>query len=285
MRALVIPDPKLPIGVFDSGVGGLTVLSELRRALPHEDFIYLGDTARLPYGTKGADTVSRYALGAAKLLVDRGVKLLVIACNTASAVALPALCERFAPLGVIGVIEGGAQAACEATSDGAVLVTATAGTVRGRAYHTAIASRNPDLQVLAVACPVFVALAEEGWGDSEIAVQTAKRYLAPYLGDAQSEAPVRTLVLGCTHFPLLAGSIQQAIQELHPLPVTIVDSAMTTSLQVHAHLVAQGLLRGQSAPGRVRYLATDDVERFCGAAKPFLDAPIGLQEVQWVDLA
>lgn len=279
------PDPSLPIGVFDSGVGGLTVLSALRSALPQEDFIYLGDTARLPYGTKGADTVTRYALGAAKLLVERGVKLLVIACNTASAVALPALAKTFAPLKVVGVIEAGAQAAVQNTSSGSVLVTATTGTVRGKAYQRAIAALAPKIPVQAVACPVFVALAEEGWGDSDIARASAKRYLAPYLGDSVPAEPVRTLVLGCTHFPLLRRSIEFALQELHPEPVAVVDSARTTASQVQALLAAQALANPKSAAGEIRYLATDEVERFCSAALPFLEKALAPRDVSWVDLA
>lgn len=278
------PDPALPIGVFDSGVGGLTVLSALRAALPHEDFVYLGDTARLPYGTKGADTVTRYALGAAKLLVDRGVKLLVIACNTASAVALPALAKAFAPLKVVGVIEAGAQAAVEATPNGSILVTATAGTVRGQAYQRAIAKRAPHLFVRAVACPVFVSLAEEGWGETDIARLSAKRYLAPCLGKSQVAEPVKTLVLGCTHFPLLRTSIEAALQELHPAPVTVVDSARTTASQVLAQLKRQGICSPGQRPGEVQYLATDDVERFCSAAEPFLDQALAIGDVRWVDL-
>lgn len=279
------PDPSLPIGVFDSGVGGLTVLSALRGALPNEDFLYLGDTARLPYGTKGADTVTRYALGAAKLLVERGVKLLVIACNTASAVALPALTKTFAPLNVVGVIEAGAEAAVQSTSCGSILVTATAGTVRGKAYQQAIAARDSSLSVQAVACPVFVALAEEGWGDSDIARASAKRYLAPYLGQSNGAAPVRTLVLGCTHFPLLRSSIEAALKELHPEPVTVVDSARTTASQVQALLTAQNLETQAQRPGQVRYLATDEVERFCSAALPFMDVALTPDDVSWVDLA
>lgn len=279
------PDPSLPIGVFDSGVGGLTVLSALRDALPREDFIYLGDTARLPYGTKGADTVERYALQAAQLLVQRGVKLLVIACNTASAVALPALSAKFAPLGVVGVVEAGAQAACEATNRGTILVTATEGTVRGQAYQQAIARRDPKRVVQAVACPVFVALAEEGWGDSDIAVETAKRYLSPFLGDAQQGEPVRTLVLGCTHFPVLRPSIETALGQLHPEPVQVVDSARTTAQEVTALLVQRNLQSNNASPGQVSYLATDDVDRFCSAALPFVTGGIDAGEVSWVNLA
>ena len=152
-----------PIGVFDSGVGGLTVLAALRRQLPQQHFIYLGDTARLPYGTKSAETIQRYALRAASALVDRGIGLLVVACNTASAVALPALRERFADLPVVGVVEPGAEAACAESRSGKIAVLATEGTVRGGAYRRAILARRADAEVTSLACPVFVALAEEGW--------------------------------------------------------------------------------------------------------------------------
>lgn len=272
------------IGVFDSGVGGLTVLRALRERLPAEDFLYLGDTARLPYGTKGADTVTRYACQAAQLLVDRGVKLLVIACNTASAVALPELARRFAPLPVVGVIEPGAQAACEASSTGAVLVCATAGTIRGRAYEKAIAAIEPVRVVRGIACPVFVCLAEEGWGDSDIAQAVAMRYLAPFFPAQHKEAQIETLVLGCTHFPLLRASISRTLGELGASGISIVDSAQTTAQMVRERLELQHLASDAGRKGVVRYLATDAVERFCSAAQPFLDEDLAPAQVQWVDL-
>ncbi|HVI01578.1 MAG TPA: glutamate racemase, partial [Enhygromyxa sp.] len=167
-----------PIGVFDSGVGGLTVLDALRRHLPHEDFLYLGDTARLPYGSKSPETVRRYARQAAGKLVERGVKLLVIACNTASAVAVEDLRDAFAPLPVVGVIDPGADAACAASETGHVLVTGTEGTIRGGAYQRALLARRPQLRIEAIACPLFVALAEEGWVDGPIPEAVARRYFA-----------------------------------------------------------------------------------------------------------
>lgn len=272
------------IGVFDSGVGGLTVLRALREHLPEEDFLYLGDTARLPYGTKGADTVTRYACQAAQLLVDRGVKLLVIACNTASAVALPELTRRFAPLPVVGVVEPGAQAACQAPSQGAILVCATAGTIRGQAYEKAIAAVDPTRVVRGVACPVFVCLAEEGWGDSDIAQAVASRYLEPFFAAGSQSPPVGTLVLGCTHFPVLREAISRSLGAFGVTGISIVDSAGTTAEVVRQRLQQRHLTSKQEKAGCVRYLATDAVDRFCAAARPFLGAQLEPAQVQWVDL-
>ena len=166
-----------PIGVFDSGVGGLTVLRALLERLPGEDFVYLGDTARLPYGTKSPGSIRQYSLQAARLLHERGVKCLVVACNTATAVALDALTQEFAPVPVIGVIEPGAAAACRATHSGRIAVLATESTVRGGAYQAEIARRRPGAVVIARACPLFVALAEEGWTDGPIVEGVIHRYL------------------------------------------------------------------------------------------------------------
>ncbi|MCK4690907.1 MAG: glutamate racemase, partial [Desulfuromonadales bacterium] len=180
------------IGIFDSGVGGLTVCKEIMRRLPGENLIYLGDTARVPYGTKSAETVEQYALDAADFLVEQGVKLLVVACNTASAVALPVLRERF-QLPVIGVIEPGAQRAVE-SQNRRIGVIGTEGTVNSGRYEEAIRQLLPDARVFTVACPLFVPLAEEGWAEHEVARLTAQEYLQPLLA-----AQIDTLVLGCTH--------------------------------------------------------------------------------------
>ena len=195
---------ELPVGVFDSGVGGLTVLRALVGQLPREDFLYLGDTARLPYGTKSPGTVARYSVRAAESLAERGIKALVVACNTASSTALPALRERFPELPVIGVIEPGARAACEASTSGRIAVLATEGTVAGGAYQRAIHELRPDAHVTQVACQIFVALAEEGWSEGEAVDAVTERYLA------HLDARVDTVVLGCTHFPLLADEIAAA---------------------------------------------------------------------------
>jgi glutamate racemase len=271
-------DPR-PIGVFDSGVGGLTVLDALRSRLPGEQFLYLGDTARLPYGSKSPETVRRYARQAAGRLVERGVKLLVIACNTASAVAVDDLCEAFAPLPVLGVIEPGAEAACAASVTGHVLVTGTEGTVRGGAYQRALLGRRPDLKIDAVACPLFVALAEEGWTDGPIADAVARRYLETALaGPARTR--VDTVVLGCTHFPVLRAVIERVCGP----GVNLVDSARTTAEAVAEALHARGLLADAGSVQAVRFLATDAPERFARVGGVFLGAPIHVADVELVDL-
>jgi glutamate racemase len=269
-----------PIGVFDSGVGGLTVLAALRSRLPGEQFLYLGDTARLPYGSKSPETVRRYARQAAGRLVERGVKLLVIACNTASAVAVDDLARAFAPLPVLGVIEPGAEAACQASVTGHVLVTGTEGTVTGGAYQRALLGRRPDLKIDAVACPLFVSLAEEGWTDGPIAEAVARRYLEIELaGPARTR--VDTIVLGCTHFPVLRGVIERVAGP----GVNLVDSARTTAEAVAAALHARALLADDRASaGAVRFLATDAPERFARVGGVFLGAPIQVADVELVDL-
>jgi glutamate racemase len=269
----------LPIGVFDSGVGGLTVLRALCAVLPEESFIYLGDTARLPYGTKSEHSVARYALQAADELVERGIKSLVVACNTASAAALPALQQRYTELPVIGVIEPGARAACAASRTGRIAVLATESTVRGGAYSQAIARIRPDAEVTAIACALFVALAEEGWTEGAVADATAERYLAP-LRAAQSHAP-DTIVLGCTHFPVLKSVIAASAGT----GVRLVDSAATTAQEVRQLLAAHGLQRvpGGAAP-EVSFLATDAVNRFAEVGGRFFGAPIAADEVELIDL-
>ncbi|MGC4027612.1 MAG: glutamate racemase [Steroidobacteraceae bacterium] len=268
----------LPVGVFDSGVGGLTVLAALRARLPRENYLYLGDTARLPYGTKTAGTVERYALQAVEALVARGVKAVVVACNTASAAALPALRERFADLPVIGVIEPGAAAASAASRSGRIAVIATESTVRGGAYQRAIAALRPQAHVNAVAAGLFVALAEEGWLRGSIVEAVAQRYLEPLFADAR-EAP-DTLVLGCTHFPPLL----EAIRRVVGAEVAIVDSADTTARALQERLIADALLRGTSADGGTQFFVTDGVERFLRTGPVFLGAPIDAQAVGRLDL-
>jgi glutamate racemase len=265
-----------PIGVFDSGVGGLTVLRALRARLPGEDFLYLGDTARLPYGTKTPETVARYSVQCAGLLVERGIDALVVACNTASAFALPALAAAWPDLPVVGVIEPGAAAAVSATRSGRIAVIATEGTVRGGAYAAAIARRRADARVTSIACPLFVALAEEGWVDGPVVEAIAHRYLDAAF--AAAEAP-DTLVLGCTHFPALAGALRAVVGP----GVAIVDSAETTAAAV-ADLLAD---RGRAQPardGRLRLLATDGPERFARVSGVF-GIPVRADEVELVDLA
>ena len=211
---------KRPIGIFDSGVGGLTVVRAVRAALPDEDIAYLGDTARVPYGSKSPRTVERYSLACQRFLVERGVKLLLVACNTASANALPALAAA-SDVPVIGAVEPGAEAALRVSS-GRIGVIGTLATVRSRAYERAIAERSPDASVVALPCPLLVPLAEEGWTHGPIAALVARRYLADLFA---LDADLDTIVLGCTHYPLLADEIASAAAELAGRPIAVVDSA------------------------------------------------------------
>ena len=253
-----------PIGVFDSGVGGLTVFREVARVLPREALVYLGDSARVPYGTKSPKTVERYALEAAHHLLNRGVKMLVVACNTATAAALPAL-QRELPIPVIGVVEPGARAACEKTS-GVVGVIATEGTVKSKAYTMAIKNIDPDVEVIESAAPLFVPLAEEGWANTHVAREVAEIYLEPLI-----DAGIDTLVLGCTHYPILRGTIEQVVGDA----VQIVDSAETTALSVKALL---GASTGIDAP-EYHFLVTDAEDRFRRIAGEFLEREIANLEL------
>jgi len=263
------------IGIFDSGMGGLTVLRALLAQLPNENFVYLGDTARLPYGTKSGETVSRYALQAADTLMQHHVKLLVIACNTASAYALPALQAAIVSVPVVGVIEPGAEAACASAPNGRIAVIATEGTVSGGAYLRAIKQRDPNTSVIQKACPLFVPMAEEGLTDGEIATTVARHYLVPL----KAERP-DCLVLGCTHFPVLKGAIRGVMGP----GIASVDSAATTAQAVKEALASGGLRRKETAEGARSYLVTDAVERFVRVGKIFLGAPIDPAAVELVDL-
>ena len=265
-----------PVGVFDSGVGGLTVLKALAAELPCEHFVYLGDTARLPYGTKSPETVARYAVQAAEALSEYGVKCLVIACNTASSVGLPAIRQHISRTPVVGVIEPGAAAACAASRSGHIAVIATEGTVRGGAYQEAILRLRGRARVVAQPAQLFVALAEEGINEGPIAESVAHHYLYPLFHTGQAPD---TLVLGCTHFPMLAGAIRAAVGP----DIRIVDSATTTARSVRELLDREKLTRREGA-GTTRFLATDSVERFVRIGSRFLERPIDPEEVELVDL-
>ena len=251
--------PVRPIGVFDSGVGGLTVFREICRALPREALVYLGDCARVPYGTKSPKTIQRYSLEAARHLLSRDVKMLVVACNTATAAALPMLQSEL-QIPVIGVVEPGARAAVERTS-GVVGVIATEGTVKSKAYTNAIKKLDPDIEVIESAAPLFVPLAEEGWANTHVAREVAEIYLEPLI-----DAGIDTLVLGCTHYPILRGTIEQVVGEA----VQIVDSAETTAQSVKALL---GKSDGVASPLH-HFLVTDAEERFRRIAGEFLERDI-----------
>jgi len=253
------------IGIFDSGVGGLTVLKEVVRSLPQEDTIYFGDTARVPYGTKSPETVIRYSRQIANYLLSRDIKLLVVACNTASAVALSQL-QKELPIPVVGVIEPGARAACQVTRSGKVGVIGTAGTIGSSAYTKAIKRINPDIEVVTKACPLFVPLAEEGWVDNEVARLTAKIYL-----DELKAQKVDTLVLGCTHYPIL----KEVIAEVMGPEVTLVDSAEETASTVTQILREGSLLRPDGEKGNHHYYVSDIPAGFIRVGNRFLGGRLG----------
>jgi glutamate racemase len=263
-----VTDPR-PIGIFDSGIGGLTVLAALQRRLPGERYIYLGDTARLPYGTKSAETVVRYALRAAEFLAGHGIKMLVVACNTASAAALPALEEAMA-VPVVGVVTPGARAAVAGTS-GRVGVIGTESTVASGAYLRAVHALRPEVEVVARACPLFVPLAEEGWWDHPVTHEVARLYLEPFTGGR-----VDTLILGCTHYPLLRHAIARAVGE----GVGLVDSAEAVAGEVAETLSRSAL--DAPAPGPLRLLVTDAAARITRIARLIL--PQAAVNLELVDL-
>jgi len=254
------PTNHHPIGVFDSGLGGLTVLKALKEMLPEESTVYVGDLARLPYGNKSAEVVRRYAREAAQFLIGRPIKLLVVACNTASAVALEMLQEAL-PIPVVGVIAPGAQAAKEATRNGRIAVLGTSGTIHSGAYQRALLSMDASLVVLAQACPLFVPLVEEGWLQGDVPTRVARHYVQPVL-----EAKADTVVLGCTHYPLLAPTLAAVLGP----EVRLVDSATATAGHVAALLRARGLVAPK--PGAVSHacFVTDEPGRFAQQAQRFL---------------
>jgi glutamate racemase len=262
-----------PIGVFDSGIGGLTVVSEILRLLPGENLVYFGDTARVPYGTKSDEAVLRFSRQTTRFLLDRDVKMIVLACNTASAVALERLEEEI-PVPVLGVIEPGARAAVKATRKNVVGVIGTPATIRSGSYERAIrvVRGNGSIRVLQDECPLFVPLAEEGWTEGEVAEATARRYLEPL-----REAGVDALVLGCTHYPILKPVIGRVMGP----EVRLVDSAEETALEVRERLQALSLVNGAEGSGSLRVYVSDIPHRFREEAERFLGRP--LEHVEQVD--
>ena len=273
-----VSDTKgLPIGVFDSGVGGLTVLQAIHDEMPHENLVYLGDTARLPYGTKSPASISRYACQATAQLQQSNIKLLVVACNTASAVALDALREQMDPLSVIGVVEPGATAAVAARPAGEHLVLATEATVRLGAYRKALLDVDPGATVTELACELLVSLAEEGWNNGAIAESIVRRYLAEL--DTASRHP-DSVILGCTHFPLLRDTFARVFDD----DVSIVDSASTTAAAASHLLASLSLENDQLEFGALQLLATDGVTRFARVGGQFLGHDLSADDVTLVDL-
>lgn len=270
------PARRAAIGVFDSGFGGLTVLRQLVALLPDADYLYFGDTARLPYGSKSVETVARYAVEATHFLEQRGASFLVIACNTATALALDRITDG-AHLPVVGVVEPGAVEACAATKNCRVVVLGTEATVNSHAYLKALQGRN--VLVREKACPLFVPLVEEGWVEHPVTEQVAQIYLREAFSDGFHDAD--TLVLGCTHYPLL----QPLLRRVAPSHVTIVDSAHSTATVVARQVRGLGYRAETSPPSPVtglRFFATDSVEKFRRLGPRFLGYPV--ESVEHVDL-
>ena len=269
-------DPKLPIGIFDSGVGGLTVYRALHERLPNERFVYLGDTARVPYGTKSLATVERYAVENSRFLQSHGIKLLVVACNTASALALPAI-RAAVEVPVVGVIEPGARAAVATTGTRQIGVIATEATVQSHAYSKAIAAIDPAISVIEKACPLFVSLAEEGWADSDVARMVARDYLSELKGRS-----IEAVVLGCTHYPILRNVIADAVG----FGVKLIDSGEATAGEVETLLDRLQLANETRIFQQERQLCddldhfyvTDAASRFAKVAERFLGAAPSILE-------
>ncbi|HVJ08064.1 MAG TPA: glutamate racemase [Acidisarcina sp.] len=263
------------IGVFDSGFGGLTVLKTLLPSIPGAQYIYLGDTARLPYGSKSQATIARYAVSSARFLLDQGAEFLVIACNTASALALEDI-RAAVPVPVLGVIEPGVSQAKKTSRSGDILVIGTDATVQSHAYRTA--SRNLGLNALEKACPLLVPLVEEGWVGHPVTAEVVRIYLSELAAEASAAGlSPDTLVLGCTHYPLLRPVIEKTV------PWNVVDAAEMTALETRRQLAAVGAVPDASAgPATSRFFATDSVAKFRRLGAAFLGQPMG--EVELVDL-
>ncbi len=259
-----------PIGVFDSGMGGLTVVREMISQLPNESIIYFGDTARVPYGPKSPDTVLRYSREITSYLRGEGVKALVVACNTATAHALPALRREF-DFPIVGVIQPGARAAAAATRTKRVGVIGTAGTIRSRAYEKEIVKLLPDVALTVQACALFVPLVEEGWVDTEPTRAIARNYLAPFV-----TADVDTLVLGCTHYPLMKTVIGNVVGR----EVRLIDSAHETAREAAAVLRANSIENETPNEARYRFIASDAPDTFLGLRQRFLGSAIDRVETR-----
>ncbi len=253
-----------PIGVFDSGVGGLTVVRQILAKVPGEEIVYFGDTARVPYGSKSQETITKFGLQAAEFLMSRKVKLIVVACNSVSSNSLEVLKGRFA-VPTVGVIRPGAEAGCRATRNRKVGVIGTVATVESGAYNRAIEEIDPEIEVESGSCPLFVPLAEEGWADKEVARLIAEEYLGPFRAWG-----VDTLILGCTHYPLLTHTIGEVMGQ----GVTLVDSGEVAASKVAELLSEKGLLRREASEPHHRFFLSDIPRKFPEVGKRFLGQPI-----------
>lgn len=254
---------NLSIGMFDSGIGGLTVLKEVRKLLPHEHILYLGDTARVPYGNKSPETITRYALESAIFLLTKGIKILVIACNTSSALALNILKKKL-PIPVLGVIDPGARVAVRLTKNKKIGIIGTKATIRSMAYEKAMKKINPDVEVLSRACPLFVPIAEEGLENDKIAVLTAEKYLHEF-----KKSSIDALVMGCTHYPVL----EKVINTTMGRNVTIVNTGRETAIEIKA-LLEKKKITNSRGKGGSEYFVTDSPESFREVGSRFLGEDI-----------
>jgi glutamate racemase len=265
-------NPELPIGIFDSGVGGLTVAREIHRVLPCEDLIYFGDTARVPYGTKSPSTVVRFACEDTQFLVQQNVKAVVVACNTCSAWALPMLEKKF-QVPIFGVIAPGVHEALKRSRNGRIGIVGTSATIRSNAYSLGVTARSESAKVFARACPLLVPLVEEGWTNHKVTREVLREYLGPL-----TRQRIDTLILGCTHYPLLKPAIRKVVGPR----VALVDSAEACARYVHDRLQKQRLLSARKRTGIIQPFVTDETDRFDAVAKRFLKAPT---EAPWkIDL-
>jgi glutamate racemase len=252
----------MPIGIFDSGVGGLTVMKEIIREMPDENIIYLGDTARVPYGTRSPETVIKYSLENALFLMSRGIKVLVVACNTSSSVSLPLLKDSL-PVPVVGVVEPGARAAVAATRNKKVAVIGTETTVNTGAYEQAIKALDGSVKVSGIACPLFVPLIEEGWIAGEVVALTAEKYLSSISSNGAD-----SLVLGCTHYPMIKNVIADTVK------IPLIDSAVETAKEVKRELEQDGMFRKDRSEARREFFVTDAPEKFARTGERFLEHKI-----------
>ncbi|WP_069650517.1 glutamate racemase [Caloranaerobacter ferrireducens] len=261
-----------PIGVFDSGIGGLTVLKEIMEQLPNEDIIYFGDTARIPYGTRSKETVIKYSFQCIKFLLSKNIKAIVIACNTASAIALEPAREKF-DVPIIGVIEPGAKAAISATRNNKIGVIGTSGTINSEAYQTLIRNMDKSAEVIGVACPLFVQIVEEGWEDTDVAMLAAEKYLMEL-----KEHNIDTLVLGCTHYPILRYTLSKVMGK----EVFLVNPAFETAKTVKEMLKSNDMLKDSTDKPKYKFYVSDDPEKFRRIGGNFLRREI--QSIEKVNI-
>lgn len=255
---------RRPIGIFDSGIGGLTVVKEVMKILPNEDIYYFGDTARVPYGNKSPETVKKFSFQNTRFLISKNVKAIVIACNTASAFSIESVRDNF-KIPVIGVIEPGARAAARETINGKIGIIGTEGTIASRAYEKSIKKVSPEAEIFAFPCPLFVPLVEEGWAGSKVSYLVAEEYLAPL-----KKAGVDTLVMGCTHYPLL----KKVVGDIMGPNVKLINPAEETAIDLMQVLTQNGLHNDKDENSQYRYYVSDNADKFSKVGGNFLSREV-----------